>query len=261
MESEIYLRKNTFIHKLHPSTKILVLIMLFTLFTTFNHPLAQLTFIIITFMLILISKSTSNIWRFKYLLIILSIASVFLWSLIIKEGEAYYEILSMRIYRNSFLYGLSMAMRLSSIIMLGIIFISSTTTEEFTYGLRKLKLPYPLAFAISLAFRMVPNIFQTTHTVSNAQMSRGYHPEGGGIISRIKRYIPLMVPVLLYTIRNANQIAIALESKGFRRPERTDFIKREFVIKDTLIIIFTLSIVIASIILRVKGYGKIIDRI
>jgi energy-coupling factor transport system permease protein len=109
---------------------------------------------------------------------------------------------------------------------------------------------------------MVPTIFNTTAIVSDAQKSRGYYPSGGGLIKRIKRYTPLIVPVLLYTIRNATRISIALESKGFmRKNKRTDYIEYTFRFIDILLLSILIIIVTSGIILRVNGYGEIIDRI
>ena len=57
-------------------------------------------------------------------------------------------------------------------VVLGVVFLSSTTVEGFAQGLRALGLPYRAAFAITLAFRLVPTFLESGRTVVEAQRAR-----------------------------------------------------------------------------------------
>ena len=95
------------------------------------------------------------------------------------------------------------------------IFLSTTRNEEIATGLARLGIPYRFAFAVSTALRLVPTIAATGSTISQAQRSRGLDLESGNVIERIRKYMPLLIPVFVSTIRSTNVFSMALESKGF----------------------------------------------
>ena len=76
-------------------------------------------------------------------------------------------------------------------------------------------LPYPVAFALSTALRLVPTFAGAGATIVQAQVSRGLDLESGSILQRAGKFIPLAVPLFIYAIRHTNLLAMALESKGF----------------------------------------------
>jgi len=108
----------------------------------------------------------------------------------------------------------------------GLVFLSCTRVEEFTAGLRKLGVPFAVSFALSLAFRLVPLFFSTTATVIEAQKSRGLDLESGNILTKLRKYLPLLVPIFVYAIRDTDMLSMALESKGFHpKGERTYYLE------------------------------------
>jgi len=117
----------------------------------------------------------------------------------------------------------------------GLVFLSTTKTEEIVLGLIRLRVPFQAAFAFSLAIRMVPTIIGTALTVTEAQRSRGLDTESGGPLARVRTYTPLLVPIFLHTLRNTDQLAKALESRGFgARRERTSLLTIGFHVRDAV---------------------------
>ncbi len=215
MEIYFYLEKNTFLHKLHPITKIVSLILLFVVAMIFNHPLYLLPLFLFVVFVGALAKSLSNL---KHVWIVLSLLSVFspiFWTLFLRKGELLVNIGFIPIHKESLFYGIGMALRLDMMLICGIIFLSCTKIEEFTAGLNKLGLPFPVCFALSLAFRLVPTFVATASTVLQAQESRGLDLESGNLIQRIRKHIPLLIPIFIIGIRNTNLLAMALESRGF----------------------------------------------
>src|SRR4030065_176332 len=52
-------------------------------------------------------------------------------------------------------------------------FLSTTRNEELTNGLIRMGLPYPIAFALSTALRLVPTFAGAGATIVQGQVSRG----------------------------------------------------------------------------------------
>ncbi|HID55368.1 TPA: energy-coupling factor transporter transmembrane protein EcfT [Candidatus Poribacteria bacterium] len=211
----LYLDRDTPIHRLHPVTKIISLILLFSAAMIFNHPLYLLSLLAFTLLVGAIGKSLGNVKRVWVILTFLTLFCPAFWMLFLRRGDLLVRIGFIPIYRESLLYGIGMALRLEMMLICGVVFLSCTRIEEFTIGLKRLGLPFPLCFALSLAFRLVPTFMITASTVVEAQKSRGLDLESGNLISRIRRHLPLIIPIFIIGIRNTDLLAMALEARGF----------------------------------------------
>jgi len=118
-----------------------------------------------------------------------------------------------------------MGMGLRLLIMLwgGIWLLSTTTIEELARASQQLGLPSRAGFAFSLAFRWVGMLLGAGVGVVQAQRSRGLDVTTGGILQRIRKYVPLVVPLIGHALRQTNLLAMALESKGFHPSARRNF--------------------------------------
>src|SRR6185369_17779582 len=95
------------------------------------------------------------------------------------------------------------------------LFLATTTIEEFAFALSRLGVPYRAGFVLTLAFRLVPVFLDAALTVRDAQRCRGLDFTTGRIAERIARYVPVIVPVFIGGLRRADQMAFALEVRGF----------------------------------------------
>src|ERR687897_151977 len=154
------------------------------------------------------------------------------------------------------LYELSNALRIVITVIAGMFFLSTTRNEEVGIGLVRLGIPYRFAFAVSTALRLVPTVVATGLTIGQAQRSRGLDLESGNIIQRIRKHLPLLVPVFVTTVRLTNVFSMALESKGFgARSERTYFLRTAMSGRDALVIVGFGALLAGCIALRLAGYG------
>ena len=108
-----------------------------------------------------------------------------------------------------------MGLRITLMLISGVLLLSTTTIEEFTRALQRLGLPIAMGFTLSLAFRRVPNLLGATVTIVQAQRSRGLDLSSGTVLAKIRRHPPLVVPLIGHTLRQTRLLAMALESKGF----------------------------------------------
>jgi energy-coupling factor transport system permease protein len=262
MEIYLYLDKGSLFHRLHPITKIFSLLLLFVSALAFNHPLYVLAFSIIVIIIGVLSKTLSNLSRIKTILILLVVFCTILWTFFLKGSTVLWKLGPISIYKESLLYAVAMGLRLDTILICGMIFLSCTKIEEFTAGLNKLGMPFPVSFALSLAFRLVPTFASTTATVIQAQKSRGLDLESGGILQRIKKHVPLIIPIFIYAIRNADLLAMALESKSFGiRKNRTYYQQFKVTVADYLAITFLVILDFICIYVRLNQMGAVVDRI
>lgn len=243
-------------------TKIVSLIILFALSLVFNHPLYLLFLLGFTLVIGYKSKSLKNIWRIRILLISLGIMCPVLWSLFIKGETVLWQYAFLSVSKESLLYGLGMSFRLAMMIISGMIFISCTKVEEFSWGLHQLGLPFRVSFALSLACRLLPTFTQTVQTIIQAQLARGLELDKGGFIIKTKKYIPLIIPILAYAIKKTDLLAQALESKGFgSREGRTSYLEFKTSLIDYVVVTLLISLLIFSLLIRLSGFGTVINRL
>jgi len=248
--------------KLHPATKILCLLIMLIEAMVFNHPLylaPLLALVIIICLLAFAVRRALSLWKFY---LVIALAAVVLWSLFLDEPGPGYILLGRHISLQAILYGIGMGERLITLILFAVAFSAATPIEAFTYGLRRLGLPYKVGFSLSLAFRLVPSIYQTARMVETAQRARGYDFRSQGFFRKILGFVPLMIPTILYTLRNANNLSLALECKGFGlKRQRTSYVCYHFGWGDVLALTLFAGILTASVWLRLHGYGAVVERL
>jgi len=117
-------------------------------------------------------------------------------------------------------FGLGMALKLVSFLASGLLFLSVTRIEEFAYALTRVGLPYKVGFTMTMAFRLVPVFVSSAVTVVQAQRCRGLDFDRGSPWQRVRRYVPVMVPVFMGALRRADQMAMTLDARGFQSGAR-----------------------------------------
>jgi energy-coupling factor transport system permease protein len=212
-------------------------------------------------MLIAISaKALQNFWRLRFILALLIVFSSVLWPFFAKGQTLWWAWGSLLVSKESLFYGIAMGLRLATFVAAGLIFLSTTRNEELTNGLIRMGVPYPIAFALSTALRLVPTFAGAGATIIQAQVSRGLDLESGNIFSRASKFIPQAVPLFIYAIRHTNLLAMALESKGFS-PEspRTLYYEPRMRTIDYVVLILLLMILAGFLCIRLGlHHGAII---
>jgi energy-coupling factor transport system permease protein len=238
----LYLDRSSPVHRLDPRTKLGLLLASFlsaVLFVT-PGPLVGLLGVLLVYGAV--GRALGNLRRIWFLLLSIAAVSVVSWSIFAGGATP----LFWRVTTESLTYGVGAALKIDAMIVSGLVFLSTTRTEEMVLGLIRMRVPFPMAFAFSLAIRMVPTIIGTAVTVTEAQRSRGLDTESGGPLARLRTYVPLLVPIFLHTLRSTDQLAKALESRGFgARRERTSLLTIGFHGRDA--VAFTAGLVVLGL--------------
>lgn len=243
----LYLDRPSPVHRLDPRTKLGLLLGSFLAAVLFYKPGPLLALLLVLLAYGAVGRALGNLRRIWLLLVSIGLLSTASWS-VFGGGSTP---LFWRVTVESFTFGLAAAIKIDSMIIAGLVFLSTTKTEEMVLGLIRLRVPFPAAFAFSLAVRMVPTIIGTAVTVTEAQRSRGLDTQSGGPLTRLRTYVPLLVPIFLHTLRNTDQLAKALESRGFgARRERTSLLAIGFRTADAVACALGLLALAGFILLR-----------
>src|SRR5918911_133004 len=252
MDPSLYLDRDTWVHRLDPRTKMFLLVGMFALAFVFLDPLYELAVLGLVLFFGYLAKVLVNLRRIWFILVTIAILAIILWS-VLGSGRTP---LFLFVEQEALLYGISIALRIDITIIAGMIFLSTTRNEEVAIGLVRVGIPYRFAFAVSTTLRLVPTIVATGPTISQAQRSRGLDLDSGNIVSRIRKHVPLLVPVFVTTVRSTNVFSMALESKGFGAGAgRTFFLHIAMGGRDALVLVAFVALLAGCIVLRVRGYG------
>ncbi len=237
----LYLDQDTWIHRLDPRAKIICTVFLFAISMCFNHPINMGAVSLGVFLLAIWARALRNIWKFRYLLLLLVAFSALLWPFFAEGPTPLWNWGPLQVSRESLFYGMGMGLRFATFVIIGLTFLSTTRNEELTNGLIRLGIPYSFAFAMSTALRLVPTFVGAGATIIEAQVSRGLDLEKGNIFKRAGKFIPQAVPLFIYAIRHANYMAMALESRGFDPgAKRTFYYEPRMCRLDYAVIIFSI---------------------
>lgn len=260
MDIYLYLDKDTVVHRLDPRTKLTVSLILFAACLCFNHPLFMAAVSAGVGFIAWWAQALIQLRRLRYLLFLLVAFSSLLWPFFLQGPTLWWSWGPLSLSRESVLYGLAMGLRLATFVAVGLIFLSTTRNEELTGGLILMGIPYPLAFALSTALRLVPTFAGAGATIIQAQVSRGLDLETGSLIKRIGTFIPQAVPLFIYAVHHTNTLAMALESKGFDpKAKRSFYYHPEMKAVDYGVIVFFLLLLGGLLYLRlVLGLGVVI---
>lgn len=222
-----YYQTESVIHKLDPRVKIggtlLYIISLFLFENVWGYVLAAL-------FLGLVIKLSNVPFRFmvrgmKAILFLLIITLIF--NLFLTPGEVLVSFWKLKITKEGVRMAVTMALRLSFLIIGSSIMTLTTTPNNLTDGMEKMlgplkifKVPvHEVAMMMSIALRFIPILMEETDKIMKAQIARGADFESGGLIKRAKALVPLLVPLFISAFRRANDLAMAMEARCYRGGE------------------------------------------
>ncbi len=99
------------------------------------------------------------------------------------------------------------------------VFFQSTLPEDLANALVKMHVPYAFAFILTTAMQFVPVLARQMQNVMDAQRARGIRLERD--LASVRNYPALFAPFLIQSFRLADQLAEAMEARGFGSPRRT----------------------------------------
>lgn len=222
-----YVPRNSIIHKMDPRVKIvLVFIYMITLFFVEN-----IFYFLLMFIYIFLIIKMASLSFFKILKSLKSIIFILAFTTIIHifstPGQVLVSFWGLNITQEGILNAIFIGVRLT-LLVIGTSYLTLTTsTTKLTDGIESLLSPlkvikfpaHELAMMMSIALRFIPTLFDEANKIRKAQLARGAEFDSGNIIKKAKSMVPLLVPLFINAFRRAGELAVAMESRGYRGSE------------------------------------------
>lgn len=132
------------------------------------------------------------------------------------------------------------------------------TMDPNIYGtaFRRMGASDKVSFTIDLAFRFLPTFARDLTITIDAQRARGYEMEKlkGGIVARIQRLAPLIIPVVMQSTVTGEEVIDAMDLRAFGTKPRSWLKELHYAPRDYWMIGLGLAIFITCCVLR-WGFG------
>jgi energy-coupling factor transport system permease protein len=117
-----------------------------------------------------------------------------------------------------------LTLRLVVLVLAGSVLTLTTPPIALTDGLawlgrplRRLHVPTDeLALMVTIALRFIPTLLVELDTIMRAQRARGADFSSGGLATRAKALVPVLVPLFVRSFRRADDLALAMEARCYR---------------------------------------------
>ena len=245
-----YIPGNSVLHRLDPRTKILLTFAFIAAVFIVENIIG---YVLIGFLLVLLIKASEI--PFKFILkslkpIYFFVIFTALLNLFMTGGKYIVSFGIFHISREGIILAATMALRLIFLVA-GTSLLTYTTSpivltdgiEALLKPLEKIKFPaHELAMMMTIALRFIPTIIEETDKIMKAQSARGADFDTGGLIKKAKAMIPLLIPLFISSFRRADELALAMECRGYHGGEgRTKLKELRFKKLDlTAFLVFTL---------------------
>lgn len=256
-----YIPRDSFLHKLNPLTKICWTLLILVIAIIFNHYLYMISLLAVILLTAVFGKVFREISRlFKGLIVFASI--MFLMQvLFFDQGATLFHLIPvgpgyLRITDQGLLLSMSMAFRMLAILISFLVFLATTKIQDMVNVLvEKLKIPYDYAFMFLTSMRFIPTFMNEVRQISDAQKARGFVLEGWNPVKKMVAYLPISVPLVLLSLKKAQQLALAMVTRGYGAGVRTHLREVETGTADYMMILVMAGILACAIWVRLQGFG------
>ena len=222
-----YIPGNSFIHRLDPRVKILSLLILSVAMLSVEGREAILLTLLILWVFYLCGLSARRlILALKPVFPVLVL--LFLMHALFSEGEPLLAFLPAVTYEGLYRGGL-VVWQFTALVTAGAILTMTTSSSELVSGIERLLRPlqflrissHDIATMVSVALRFVPALLEEVERMKEAQVARGADFGSGSPVRRLRKTASLVIPLILSTFRRADELALAMEGRGYHRGPRT----------------------------------------
>jgi len=110
------------------------------------------------------------------------------------------------------------ALRLLAMGTVFFLFFQTTSPESLSNALIKMGIPYAFAFVLTASMQFIPVLVRRASNIRDAQRARGIPLEGG--LGMVRHFPALAGPLLIQAFKLADELAEAMEARGFGAPGR-----------------------------------------
>ncbi len=221
-----YFLADSAVHKADPRTKLLLLIAYIVLIFMAQNFVSLALLCLLVIVLIILSKIPIRMY-FKNIKAILPIIilTAILNTFYVTSGKTLVSFWIINITSGGVERAVFMALRIILLILASAMLSYTTTPTALTSAIESLLSPlnfiglksavHTLAMTMTIALRFIPTLISETNKIMNAQKARGADLESGNLIQKVKALLPILIPLLVSSVRRAYELAESMECRCY----------------------------------------------
>ncbi|WDF51097.1 energy-coupling factor transporter transmembrane component T [Paenibacillus sp. KACC 21273] len=219
------------------------------------HPVFLLTGIILLIVLISIQKHAGTIVRMLPFYLLIGIAIVVINPLISHRGRhILFYFMDQPITLESVLYGVTMLLSLTLILLTSLSYNYNVTTDKFMYLFAKF-VPQS-ALVVMMALRFVPLLRRRLTQITLVQRTRGISVHEGSLTKRMRDGMTLVKVLLVWSLEEALQSADSMKARGYGTTKRTAYVVHRMDRRDRWLTGCLSVLIIVIMIGSALGWGR-----
>ena len=160
----------------------------------------------------------TRIWRVVRAILPVSLLMMVLRAIFYPFGPEVLTIGPLQLTAGGLAQGAALGLRLLAMALSIFLWLYTTDSQGIVRGMVKLGLPYPWGLSVGLALRFIPTLRESYETITQAQRARGLDLEGTRGLRRVRALLPGFVALMVSSLRTSENVARALEARGFGAP-------------------------------------------
>lgn len=223
----LYVSGDTIIHKSNPITKITYIISAILIPIIFPIKAVIVLFTILSIIVLLLGRVLKRIFP------LIGVSALVLLSVVIIQGlfntkntTPLFQIGQLIFYKEGLFYAFGIVLRVLNILCSFAILVLTTRPSDLIEALVRKGLSPRIGYVLNSIFQIIPQMITTMDTITNAQKSRGMETEGS-LPVRMKAFFPLIGPVVMSSLINTRERAMALEVRGFNSNVKKTFLNEQ----------------------------------
>ncbi len=173
-----------------------------------------------------------------------------------REGTVLFRWGILEVHSGGLLLGFFFALRILLLVSAAGLLTATTAPvaladgiEDLLSPLKRVRFPaHEVAMMMTIALRFIPTLQEEAEKIIKAQAARGADFTEGGLVRRVRALVPVLVPLTVGAFRRADELAEAMESRGYRGGEgRTRYRELRFRRRDALALVVTALVLVGGI--------------
>jgi energy-coupling factor transport system permease protein len=183
--------------------------------------------LLINIVILLIGRVLKRLIPFLGVNIFVLISVVIIQGLVMPGNRTLlFQIGPFHFYQEGLDYATILCLRVLNVLCAFAVLVLTTKPSDLIESLVERGLTPKLGYILSAVLQIVPQLMAAMEKIIDSQRSRGMETEGS-LRVRIKAYLPLLMPVVLSSLTNIKEQAMALEVRGFNSPIKKSFLNKQ----------------------------------
>ena len=248
----LYVDKDTYLTRMHPFTKLCYILTAVAASLIAGKLWAFAIFIGISLVMLISGKIIRKVFpliAFSFTILI----TIFLIHGLFNHENAtlLFAAGPLKFYQEGMLYALRISLNVLNMLLAFAVFVLTTRPVELVEDLERIGFSPKIGYVVSSVFQIVPQMSGTMNTIMDAQRSRGLETEGS-LLTRAKSFLPLISPVVMSSLINTRERAIALEIRGFEAGQKKTYLREDKMKNsDRIWCVILLLLIIVAIAIRI----------